>query len=171
MNAAQPMVPSMLSELDRQEMATVKRFGGNDTHISAAETPWVPWVGDVEVRILRIENRTGTFVIGLRSPTDQSLGRHRHRGLVNATTISGTWNYYEYDWVAHPGDYVVETPGTIHTLHVSAGTEIVFTVTGSIEFFNADDSLASVWDCFSFVNLYAQFCAARGMQLNQRLFY
>jgi hypothetical protein len=26
--------------------------------------------------------------------------------------------------------YVVETPGTIHTLHVTAGTEIVFTVTG-----------------------------------------
>ena len=167
----QPMMPSVLSELDRQEMTAVKRFGGTDTHISADESPWVPWVGDIEIKILRVENRTGLLVIALRSPTDQSLGKHRHRGVVTATTIAGAWNYYEYDWVARPGDYVVETPGTIHTLHVTAGTEIVFTVTGSLEFFNDDDSLASVWDCFSFVNLYVQHCQRLGVEENRRLFY
>ena len=52
-----------------------------------------------------------------------------------------------------------------------AGTEIVFTVTGSLEFFNDDDSLASVWDCFSFVNLYSQYCKSHGMVENPRLFY
>jgi 2,4'-dihydroxyacetophenone dioxygenase len=167
----QPMIPSVLSELDRQEMTAVKRFGGTDTHISAHESPWVPWVGDIEIKILRVENRTGLLVIALRSPTDQSLGKHRHRGVVTATTIAGAWNYYEYDWVARPGDYVVETPGTIHTLHVAAGTEIVFTLTGSLEFFNDDDSLASVWDCFSFVNLYVQHCKRIGVDENRRLFY
>ena len=167
----QPMMPSVLSDLDRQELLAVERFGGKDTHISADESPWVPWVGDIEIKILRVENRTGLLVIALRSPTDQNLGKHRHRGTVTATTMAGAWNYYEYDWVARPGDYVVETPGTIHTLHVTAGTEIVFTVTGSLEFFNDDDSLASVWDCFSFVNLYSQYCKSHGMVENPRLFY
>lgn len=171
MNHPQALIPSVLSEVDRQELATVEEYGGADTYISGEETPWVPWVGDVEIKIYRIENRTGTIVVGLRSPTDQSLGRHRHRGVVSATTISGAWNYYEYEWVARPGDYVVETPGTIHTLHVSAGTEIVYTVTGSIEFFNADDSLASTWDCFSFANLYVRHCARQGLKVNRRLFY
>ena len=167
----QPMMPSVLSELDRQEMLAVEHFGGKDTHISAHESPWVVWVGDIEIKILRVENRTGLLVVALRSPTDQSLGKHRHRGVVTATTIAGAWNYYEYDWVARPGDYVVETPGTVHTLHVTAGTEIVFTVTGSLEFFNDDDSLASVWDCFSFVNLYVQHCKSHGLVENPRLFY
>ena len=78
----QPMVPSVLSELDRQELLAVERFGGKDTHINADESPWVPWVGDIEIKILRVENRTGLLVIALRSPTDQSLGKHRHRGTV-----------------------------------------------------------------------------------------
>ena len=48
-------------------------------------------------------------MLGLRSPSDQWLGKHRHRGIVTATTIAGSWNYREYDWIARPGDYVVET--------------------------------------------------------------
>lgn len=171
MNANPEVKASVLGELELQELATVRDFGGKDTHISAEESPWFAWVGDIEIKILRIENRTGLFVIALRSPTDQWVGRHRHRGVVTATTISGSWNYLEYDWVARPGDYVVETPGTIHTLHVGAGAEIVYTVTGSLEFFNEDDSLASVWDCFSFANHYVQYCKRSGLPVNARLFY
>jgi quercetin dioxygenase-like cupin family protein len=170
-NTAQHFKPSVLSDTELQELAAVKQFGGRDTHISSAESPWFNWVGDIEVKILRIDNRTGTFVIALQSPTDQWLGRHRHRGIVTATTIAGAWNYQEYDWVARPGDYVVETPGTIHTLHIAANTEIVYTVTGSIEFFNDDDSLSSVWDCYSFANHYVQHCDRTGQPVNQRLFY
>lgn len=171
MNAPQTLKPSVLSQTDRQELATVREYGGKDTHISCDESPWFNWVGDIEVKILRIDNRSGTFVLGLRSPTDQWLGKHRHRGIVTATTIAGSWNYREYDWIARPGDYVVETPGTIHTLHVAANTEIVYTVTGSIEFFNEDDSLSSVWDCFSFANHYLQHCKRAGLPVNRRLFY
>ena len=171
MNAPQTLKPSVLSDIDRQEIAAVREYGGKDTHISSDESPWFNWVGEIEVKILRIDNRTGTFVIGLRSPSDQGLGKHRHRGIVTATTISGSWGYHEYAWVARPGDYVVETPGTIHTLYVSANTEIVYTVTGSIEFFNDDDSLSSVWDCFSFTNHYMQYCKRNGLAVNKRLFY
>ena len=55
-----------------------------------------------------------------------------------------------YDWVARPGDWVCENPGTIHTLSVKDNTDIVFIITGSIEFLNDDDSLKFTLDVFSF---------------------
>jgi hypothetical protein len=55
--------------------------------------------------------------------------------------IRGRWEYFEYDWVAKPVDYVRESPGAIHTLHVFENAEIVFTVGGSVEFLNEYDTL------------------------------
>jgi hypothetical protein len=38
----QPMMPSVLSELDRQELLAVERFGGKDTHIGAFGDSYSP---------------------------------------------------------------------------------------------------------------------------------
>jgi hypothetical protein len=46
-----------------------------------------------------------------------------------------------YSCTANAGDFIVEDPGTIHTLYMGAGSGIVFTVFGSIEFFNDDGTL------------------------------
>lgn len=73
-----------------------------------------------------------------------------------------------YDWVARPGDYVVENPGTIHTLHMSKGAEVVFTVSGSLEFFHDDDSLKNTMDVFRYAHMY---CKARGQKPNDGLWY
>ena len=62
-------------------------------------------------------------------------------------------------------------PGTIHTLHLFENTEIVFTVDGSIEFLNEDDTLNYTLDMWSVVHLYEEFCKANGLQLNERIFY
>ncbi|KAF5675058.1 hypothetical protein FCIRC_7531 [Fusarium circinatum] len=120
---------------------------------------------------LRFETRSGSFVIGLRTPVDCWLGKHRHRGTVTAVTLSGNWRYKEYDWVAGPGDYVVENPGTIHTLFMGAGAEVVFTITGSLEFFNDDDSLRETMDIFSFAELYYDHCKEKGVEPNEKLWY
>lgn len=76
-----------------------------------------------------------------------------------------------YDWIARPGDYVVENPGTIHTLHITKGTEIVFTISGSLEFFNDDDSLKNTMDLFSFAHLYFEHCKKQGTTTNDGLWY
>lgn len=76
-----------------------------------------------------------------------------------------------YDWVAGPGDYVVENPGTIHTLFMGAGAEVVFTITGSLEFFNDDDSLRETMDIFSFAELYYDHCKEKGVEPNEKLWY
>ena len=165
-------IESVLSETERRELGLVERYGAPDKFIDhERDTLWHPWVGDLELMPLRFEARTGTFVVVLRAPTDAVLGKHRHRGTVTAVTLKGSWNYFEYDWVARPGDYVVEAPGTIHTLHMGEGAEVVFTVTGSIEFLNSDDSLNFTFDIFSLADLYTQHCAATGRPVNQGLFY
>ena len=76
-----------------------------------------------------------------------------------------------YDWVARPGDYVVENPGTIHTLFISGGAEIVFTITGSLEFFNDDDSLKDTMDIFTFSKMYYDHCKEKGLKPNDGLWY
>lgn len=76
-----------------------------------------------------------------------------------------------YDWVARPGDYVVENPGTIHTLHMSKGAEVVFTVSGSLEFFHDDDSVKNTMDVFSYAHMYYEHCNARGLKPNDGLWY
>lgn len=164
-------VESKLSELERAELDVVRRFAAPDRHISEDEVPWFPWVGPIEIKVLRADNRSGNFVVGLRSAEDAVLGKHRHRGPVSGVTVRGRWEYFEYDWVAKPGDYVRENPGTIHTLHVFENTEIVFTVDGSIEFLNEDDTLNNTLDVWSIVHLYEEFCKTNGLQLNERIFY
>ena len=76
-----------------------------------------------------------------------------------------------YDWTAGPGDYVVENPGTILTLFMGAGAEVVFTVTGSIKFLNDDDSLRETMDLFSYAKLYYDHCKKQGIEPNAGLWY
>ncbi len=162
---------SRMSDLDRAELAVVDRYAAEDRYVSEDEVPWFPWVGTIEIKLFRVDNRNGQFVLGLRSAEDAVLGKHRHRGVVTAVTLRGAWEYFEYDWMARPGDYVRENPGTIHTLHVLAGTEIVFTIDGSIEFLHDDDTLKNTMDVWSFLYLDQEHCTARGLAFNERIFY
>ncbi len=159
------------TDLERAELAVVGRYAAPDRYLAKDETPWFPWVGPIEIRIVRIDNRTGQFVVGLRSTEDAVLGKHRHRGSVTAVTAKGQWEYYEYDWVARPGDFVRENPGTIHTLHIFENTEICFVVDGTIEFLNEDNTLNNAMDAWSFVHLYEEYCRQNGLELNEKIFY
>jgi 2,4'-dihydroxyacetophenone dioxygenase len=76
-----------------------------------------------------------------------------------------------YDWVARPGDWVCENPGTIHTLSVEDNTDIVFTITGSIEFLNDDDSLKFALDVFSFAKMYYDHCKEKSIKPNGALWH
>lgn len=66
---------------------------------------------------------------------------------------------------------MVENPGTIHTLHMSKGTEVVFTITGSLEFCNDEDSLKNTMDVFSYAHLYYEHCKKQGIKPSNRLWY
>lgn len=88
---------SALSEKESAELDFTDKKSSPDVYINAEkDTLWHPWVGTLELRPLRFETRSGIFVIGLRTPVDAWLGKHRHRGTVTAVTISGNWGYSEY---------------------------------------------------------------------------
>lgn len=135
-------------------------------------------------------------MVVLRAKEDTWLGKHRHRGNVTAVTLKGEWNYkelasprlpfsplesfhdslahdmyYRYDWIARPGDYVVENPGTIHTLHMGKDAEVIFTVSGSLEYFHDDDSLKNTMDLFSYAHLYYEHCREKGIKPNDGIWF
>lgn len=85
-----------LNEAELQELAFTDKYSAPDVYINAkTDTLWFPWIGPIELKPLRMDNRTGTFVVGLRSAVAASLGRHRHRGTVTAVTMAGEWGYKE----------------------------------------------------------------------------
>lgn len=87
------------------------------------------------------------------------------------TEIYLRYRYHEYDWVGKAGDYVTETPGTIHTLYMGEGSEVIFDVMGSIEFYNEDNTLREIMDGFSFWRMYEEHCEKKGVEPNKGLWY
>ncbi|EME80949.1 uncharacterized protein MYCFIDRAFT_26509 [Pseudocercospora fijiensis CIRAD86] len=143
-----------------------------DVYINGEDdTCWYHWTGRIYVKILRMENRKGCYIIKLKTGPHAELGKHRHRDEVRAYTIAGNWGYHEYSWKGKPGDYVTEMPGTIHTLYMGENSEVIFDVTGSIEFFNDDNTLRETMDGFSFWRMYEEHCKENNLKVNTGLWY
>lgn len=175
------------------EMALADKYGAPDVYLnSTSGTVWYLWRGTIWVKPLRFEAKTGTYVIALKTDPAAELGKHRHRGPVTAFTVRGSWGYAEsepyqaspcshlclltvsesrYNWTSRAGDYVVENPGTIHTLSMGDDTEVVFTVGGSIEFFEEDGTLREIMDLFSFWRMYVEHCQTNGIPINEKLWF
>ena len=97
----QDTTPAPTKGLDRvkqnelNELDLADKFGAPDVYIDGEkDTCWYHWTGSIYVKILRIENRKGCYVIKLRTEPHAELGKHRHRGEVRAYTIKGPWGYH-----------------------------------------------------------------------------
>ena len=149
-------------------------FGLHGDHVgpSEAESPWVPFGDSAAIRHLSFDVRTGAVANILWVKGGGRIGTHRHRGAVSAITLEGTWGYYEYDWVARPGSFVYETPGTAHTLYSDDpnGMKAMFWINGAIEFFDDAGKLTDTFDVFWFINHYVSHCRAHGLPINKALF-
>ncbi len=81
---------------EREELRIAEKLGGDDTYIKAqTDTLWYHWVGSIWVKPFRFDNRSGEYVIALKTGPSAELGKHRHRGQVKAYTVKGSWGYYE----------------------------------------------------------------------------
>lgn len=80
-------------------------------------------------------------------------------------------DFLRYDWVANPSDYVFEAPGVVHELHMSKGAEVVFTVSGILEYIHNDYSLKNTINVFSYAHLYYEHCRKNGLKPNEGLLY
>jgi quercetin dioxygenase-like cupin family protein len=151
----------------------VREYSRPDVHIGAGEdeSPWVPFIENVYIRHLAFDVRGSSFANILWVKKGGKLGRHRHRGPVFACTLEGSWRYLEYDWVARPGSYVHESPGTIHTLVSDDpnGMKTFFWLNASLEFYDDNDVLTETLDVFWFINHYVSYCREHGLKLNEKL--
>jgi 2,4'-dihydroxyacetophenone dioxygenase len=70
---------------EKKEDIIADRLGAKDMYIDGEkDTCWYNWTGSIWVKPLRFENRTGTYVIVLKTDPHAELGKHRHRGEVRA---------------------------------------------------------------------------------------
>ena len=152
--------------------AVIREYQFPDVHIGAGEdeSPWVPFKENVFIRHTAFDVRNNMYANFLWVKKGGLLGRHRHRGRVFACTLEGSWRYLEYDWVARPGSYVQESPGTIHTLYSDEGMKTMFWLNGAIEFYDDDDKLLETLDVFWFIDHYLTHCRKFGLPINQKLF-
>ncbi|CAK4024358.1 Hypothetical predicted protein [Lecanosticta acicola] len=165
-------VDDRVKQAELKELDLADSLGAPDVYIDGEnDTAWAHWTGSIYVKVLRMENRKGNYIIKLKTEPHAELGKHRHRGEVRAYTIAGNWGYHEYSWKGKPGDYITEMPGTIHTLWMGEGSEVLFDVTGSIEFFNDDNTLRETMDGFSFWRLYVEHCEKHKEKANMGLWY
>lgn len=133
------------------------------------EIPYALFWEGIEIKMLRVGEGTGTYTIMARLAPGVVLPKHRHFGEVHAFTLAGRWHYKEYDWWAQAGDYAYEPPNSTHTLEVPAdATEpavIQFIVDKGMVVFDDDDSILTIEDAWSMLEMYRGALAARGIEM------
>ena len=79
------------------ELKIAEEMGAPDVYVdSEKDTLWYLWTGSIYCKVLRIENRTGLYVIALKTGPHAELGKHHHRGEVRAYTVGDVnWGYHE----------------------------------------------------------------------------
>jgi hypothetical protein len=164
-------VEALLTQVEE----TTRRYQRQDLHIGSSdeESPWLEYlVPNLLVRYVMFDVRQGQLGVLLRATAPTELGRHKHRSPVTGFTLDGYWAYREYGWVSRAGDYVHESPGTIHTLYTDSPTGFTtyFVLNGCIEYFDEQDNVVDTQDVFWFINHYVQHCEANGLPINDSLF-
>lgn len=152
----------------------IEKFGTSGGFIGPSddESPWVPYGDSASIRHLAFDVRNNSYANILWVKSGGHLGTHRHRGFVSAITLEGSWRYLEYDWVATPGSFVYETPGTAHTLVSDhpQGMKAMFWLSGALEFFDDKGNLTETLDVFWFIDHYVSHCRKHNLKINESMF-
>jgi 2,4'-dihydroxyacetophenone dioxygenase len=135
--------------------------------IQSASAPWVldPATGGT-YSLLQVDRLFGVWVVRSRLEPNTIVQRHLHSGPVAALTLAGHWGYPESGWACGPGDYLVENSGTIHSLAVlgNKGADILFTIAGSITYFDESGAVTRIEDWLSVLDEYTEGCGAQGFR-------
>jgi hypothetical protein len=94
----------------------IERHAVPGTFVAEKDSPWVPFGPNAAIRHVHFDVRHNIFSNVLWVKSAGVVGTHKHRGTVVMMCMEGSVRYLEYDWVAHAGDFIYETPGLTHTL-------------------------------------------------------
>jgi quercetin dioxygenase-like cupin family protein len=123
-----------------------------------------PW-GTTRMQLLSVSLATNTFTNIIEWTAGTRLPKHHHTGSVHAYTLAGRWHYLDYDWVAGPGTYVFEPPGTNHTLEVLEDTRALFVTQGAFIYVDEHDTVTSFSDAGTMLEECRRALAAEGRSL------
>jgi hypothetical protein len=166
-----------ITKVPEPHLDMIQKYGVEGAYVSASEkdSPWVPFGETAFIRHLNFDVRTNSYCNILWVKGGGWLGTHKHRGQVSAMVLEGSVRYLEYDWVATPGDFITESPGTAHTLvsdnpDYPDGMKAIFWMQGALEFFDMDGQWTETLDVFWFIKHYTSYCEANGLPINEALF-
>ena len=143
-------------------------FVGN----SEAESPWVPFGDNAAIRHLAFDVRNNVYANVLWIKSAGVIGTHKHRGMVWAIGLEGTFRYLEYDWLCHPGEFITEFPGHAHTLVTDEpdGMKAFFWMQGANEFYDENGNFVETLDVWWFIEHYETYCREHGLEINRPLY-
>lgn len=114
---------------------TIERFSPFDDGLQPAERQrqhfhiytnldderlWIPYGEGTWFQACQFNVTSGGYSLVLKVLPGKGLNPHYHSSPVYGYTLRGTWHYLEHDWVAHPGSFIFEPAGEVHTLVVPA---------------------------------------------------
>ena len=139
---------------------------------SEEESPWVPFGDNAAIRHLAFDVRNNIYANVLWIKSKGVIGTHKHRGMVWAIGLEGTFRYLEYDWVCAPGDFITEFPGHAHTLVTDEedGMKAFFWMQGANEFYDDQGNFVETLDVWWFMNHYETYCKEQGIPINKQLY-
>jgi len=143
------------------EQDLVVRHVGDDT------APWVDTGIGIDVKVMRVDLSSGTWVVRNRFQPGVQIQTHKHTGPVEGFTLSGRWHYLEYDFVSTAGSYIHEPAGSVHTLHVPEDnkepTDVLFVIEGALLNLTPEGQVESVTDGPGMLEAYFLLCDAAGL--------
>ena len=152
----------------------VDRYVRPGSYVGSSETesPWVPFGDNAAIRHLAFDVRQNVYanILWIKSPG--VIGTHKHRGMVWAIGLEGTFRYLEYDWLCHPGEFITEFPGHAHTLVTDEpnGMKAFFWMQGANEFYDDEGNHVETLDVWWFINHYETYCRENGLPINKELY-
>ncbi|WP_416826236.1 2,4'-dihydroxyacetophenone dioxygenase family protein [Ectobacillus polymachus] len=149
-------------------MSNVKKdvVAFNANHVNPDDLPWVPYFGDAQFKLLKVNPVTGQNITILKVPAGMQLPAHFHPGAVIVYTIKGAWRYIENDWISREGDLVYEPAGSKHTPQ-GLGDEDVITfniVEGTLDYLGENGEIIARDNWESFLKRYHDYCAVEGIE-------
>lgn len=141
-------------------------------HVNEADLPWVDQGWGIEMKILRVNNDSGDWVILNRFAPGTQLPTHRHSGTVFAYTLSGKWGYLESEFTATAGSVIHEPANTSHTLKVADDSEpcvVIFAISGSLVNYTEDGTIWGISDGHTQLAEYIRLAEEQGNPVNPAL--
>ena len=136
-------------------------------HVADDALPWIAAGEGVELKLLRVVENAGLWIVRNRFQPGVQIPTHRHTGPIHGFTLTGRWHYAEYKIDYTRGSYIFEPANSVHTLTVNADntetTDVLFVMEGANLNLSPAGEVERVDDGPTTLAYYLAACEAQGL--------